>query len=330
VGTPATYCFSRITTSHSIEAQFDASSGIFASIIATPNPVSLNTALAFDISASTQQDSNRFLTSWKIDLDALDGLNWSSPNLWGHFPASSIVMPGYAVPGDYVVTLQVTDNASATEVATVTVRVVNTNVPPVASPGGPYFASLGATVNLDGSSSYDPDTGDYITRYEWDVNNDGLFEIDTTLSTYPCVWNEPYSGIIALRVTDNWGNMSLTRAQTNVTISDLKPVSYPLVSSRRITRTLWEYTYRFIIRNNGYAGVTNTSAQLTTWPGQVTVIDGAVSFGAVPAGVQMTSSDTFTIRVDQTTPMSNADLTWRLDYTDGGGVQRVLMKLPLK
>lgn len=49
---------------------------------------------------------------------------------------------------------------------------------PVAVPGGPYAAEEGAAVTLDGSGSSDPDAalGDRIVRYEWDLNNDGVFE----------------------------------------------------------------------------------------------------------------------------------------------------------
>ena len=111
---------------------------------------------------------------------------------------------------------------------------------------------------------------------------------------------------------------------------DLKPVSYPLVSYRRITRTVWEYTYQFVIKNVGTGDATAVFAMLQNWPAQVTVVDGNVTFPTVPAGgTQVTSTDTFAIRIDRSVPVQNTDLSWRLQFTDAAGTAWTLVNFPL-
>jgi MBG domain (YGX type) len=97
---------------------------------------------------------------------------------------------------------------------------------------------------------------------------------------------------------------------------DLHPVSYPLKSSKRISQTVWEYTYKFVLKNQGEGDATQVSAQLATWPAQVTVVQGSVSFGNVLAGSSATSLGTFIIRVDRSKPVRNGDLKWTFSYTD--------------
>jgi hypothetical protein len=50
------------------------------------------------------------------------------------------------------------------------------NHPPVADPNGPYFACPDCTITLDGKASYDPDPGDMISAYYWDLDDDGEFD----------------------------------------------------------------------------------------------------------------------------------------------------------
>ena len=50
---------------------------------------------------------------------------------------------------------------------------------PVSRTGGPYTSCQGGAVALDGTTSTDPDAacGDAIVTYEWDLNNDGTFDV---------------------------------------------------------------------------------------------------------------------------------------------------------
>jgi hypothetical protein len=79
------------------------------------------------------------------------------------------------------------------------------NDPPVADANGPYVTSLGSSVLLNASGSYDPD-GDGIIKYEWDVDNDGTYDISTNSPTYLYTWTgEPLPGTVTLQVTDLLG-----------------------------------------------------------------------------------------------------------------------------
>ena len=63
------------------------------------------------------------------------------------------------------------------------------NQPPVADAGGPYTTDEGTDVILTAAGSSDPDPGDTLT-YEWDLDNDGLFD-DSTSQTPTFVPSEP-------------------------------------------------------------------------------------------------------------------------------------------
>ncbi len=308
-----------------------------ASIVASPNPVNANTTVNFNISGSTHQDPTKFLTSWKIIFDASSGKTWSTPDVSGTFPVSGPIAktggyPQKSPPVDYDVTaqLQVTDNTGDSAENSVVVHITSGLVNPIANPGGPYFGGVGSPITLNGCASSDSNLGGSIVLYEWDLDGNGTYETNAGGScTLQHTWATPYSGQIGLKVTDNFGKVSTATATTNIVVADLKPVSYPLISYKRITKTVWEYTYKFVIKNQGNGGATNVSAQLQNWPSQVTVIDGNVSFPDVAAGLQMTSTDTFTIRIDRTTPVLNGDLKWKITYTDAGSTTWTIVNFPL-
>ena len=77
-----------------------------------------------------------------------------------------------------------------------------TNVQPVANAGGPYAFTLGDTLQLDASGSTDLDGA--IALYEWDLDNDGVF--DDALGMMPEVsgfFSNAGDYLIAVRVTDD-------------------------------------------------------------------------------------------------------------------------------
>ncbi len=78
------------------------------------------------------------------------------------------------------------------------------NNPPVAEAGGPYSCNTGGSITFDGSASYDPDSGDSIAKYEWDLDNDGQYD-DATGKTATKTYNSAGSGTVGLRVTDTHG-----------------------------------------------------------------------------------------------------------------------------
>ncbi len=112
------------------------------------------------------------------------------------------------------------------------ISMVDEPVSPTADIGGPYEITEGESLVLDASNSVDPDVGDYIKNYEWDLNNDGIFDV-TTVDSYTTIsWNElmNYSleladrhsktpvNIITLRVTD-----TTDRSDTDYTILTILP-----------------------------------------------------------------------------------------------------------
>jgi PKD repeat protein len=74
---------------------------------------------------------------------------------------------------------------------------------PTAVAGGPYLGVTSVPVTFDGSGSQVGASGASfaITRYEWDFNNDGVFDLQSAVPTAQHTYQSPYSGDVALRVT---------------------------------------------------------------------------------------------------------------------------------
>jgi PKD repeat protein len=93
------------------------------------------------------------------------------------------------------------------------------NTPPTADPNGPYIVDEKTPVIFDGSGSSDPDAGDSIVSYEWDLNGDGIFETTGVSPSY--TWCDDYTGTVTLKVTDTRGASST--ASTTVTVNNVAP-----------------------------------------------------------------------------------------------------------
>ena len=96
--------------------------------------------------------------------------------------------------------------------------------------------------------------------------------------------------------------------------ADLTIGNYTLVSSQRVSRTDFEYTYRVDVTNTG-AAVEGVTATVTSTAGSTAIVDGEVSFGGVFAGATVTSSDTFTIRQNRTSAFNPGALAWTVKST---------------
>ena len=48
---------------------------------------------------------------------------------------------------------------------------------PVADSGGPYSIEYGSLLSLDGSGSFHPNPFHTIVSYDWDLGNDGIFDV---------------------------------------------------------------------------------------------------------------------------------------------------------
>ena len=109
------------------------------------------------------------------------------------------------------------DNLRQTGVAIDGLRLVLGNFPPIANAGGPYVADEGIPLELDGSASFDPDSG--ALTYAWDITHDGLDDGATAKVVH--TFSDDGWYMVALRVTDPEGRRAT--ATTTVTVRNVAP-----------------------------------------------------------------------------------------------------------
>jgi hypothetical protein len=100
--------------------------------------------------------------------------------------------------------------------------------PPKAEAGGPYCAPVGVPVTLNASGSTDDQQ---IVLYQWDINNDGEYEISTPNPTAQWTWNQPYNDSIELRVKDNLNCRSYDWAYGQIGFVDVNPDTLGTIKS---------------------------------------------------------------------------------------------------
>lgn len=194
---------------------------IVASASGSPNPAALNQVVSFDGSASYETNPSRTIVGWNWDFG--DGV----------VDSGAMVTHAYAGFGTFHVTLTVLNNDVPQESANTSfdVSVTLGNHPPVANAGGPYLATLGNPIMLDGMGSFDPDAsgGDVIASYEWDIDGDGTYDVSGVSPTLSASYiNSLGIGTyfpLVLRVTDSIGLSS--SANTTLTISEFSAVPEP-------------------------------------------------------------------------------------------------------
>jgi parallel beta-helix repeat protein len=93
---------------------------------------------------------------------------------------------------------------------------------------------------------------------------------------------------------------------------------YNLVEKTRVGRTLFDYRLQVRVKNQSASNAVDVSLELLHMPSNVTIIEPLVDVGSVPAGATVTSTDTFTIRVDRQTLTSALGISWRVTYAIGG------------
>lgn len=183
--------------------------------VATPsaNPVSCSQPIIFDGSSSSSPDHAIVSYAWDFG-DAATASGVTAFHAFPHF-------------GSFVVTLIITDDNVPAQTATntVTVNVNQGNQAPTANAGGPYSNALGNSLNLNGTASTDPNAacGDRIVLYQWDVNNDGTYDLsEPTVAVTPTQLTSfglgnPGTHTIRLRVTDSLGLSATATTTVNVT-----------------------------------------------------------------------------------------------------------------
>jgi PKD domain len=94
------------------------------------------------------------------------------------------------------------------------------NDPPTANAGPTQVTPEGTDVQLDGTGSSDPDTGDSLT-YAWDLDNDGQFDDSTNSKPTFSLVGQDGVFTVRLQVTDTAGATSI--ASTTVTVDNVAP-----------------------------------------------------------------------------------------------------------
>jgi large repetitive protein len=125
----------------------------------------------------------------------------------------------YNAPGEYTVTLTVTDDSGTAcnqASATATVRV---NLPPIARINAPLAAQYGDTVILDGSTSNDPDG--QIVEYRWEVFGEVVSTDSVAEYTILVDRNIP----VTLHVTDDAFTMNSTSSATHTIRINQRPIA---------------------------------------------------------------------------------------------------------
>jgi hypothetical protein len=84
---------------------------------------------------------------------------------------------------------------------------------------------------------------------------------------------------------------------------------YVLVSSQRISRTVYEYVYKVDVSNWSGSDATIDAAVTSQLP-QITVVSGIVHFGQVRYGATVQSTNTVVLRHDRTKPFDTSGLVW--------------------
>ena len=149
----------------------------------------------FDATGSSDSDG----TIVRYDYD------FNNDDIWDAYDASSTVSWTYTAFGNYTAKLRVTDNLGAQSTTTSTIAV---NAVPIASlVPNPTGGTAPMIVTYDASASYDPNGT--IIDYEWDINNNGVFNeagaeaAARGMTSVQVTYNSAGSYTVVVRVTDN-------------------------------------------------------------------------------------------------------------------------------
>jgi len=160
----------------------------------TPNPAGVGVGVTFD--ASTSSDPDGTIARYEWDLDGNGSFELDSG-------ADPTVTRGFAAEGGVDVRLRVTDDLTGTDTEVHTLLVGNQ--PPTASfTASPNPAIVDLAVQFNASASSDVDNA--IVKYEWDLDGNGTYELDTgTTATTSKTYASVATVNVGLRVTDAGG-----------------------------------------------------------------------------------------------------------------------------
>lgn len=194
----------------------------------------------------------------------------------------------------------------------------------------PIAGTTGTPIRFDASHSFDSDG--FIVKYEWDFNNDGIFDLSTDASVADHTYTQAYTGPVTLRVTDNDGNTASVKVQAVVSgaAEDTTP---PVIS---ITSRLAQPYLHTAILNIGWTATDQGSGLASS----TATLDGSIitngqtvdlfllSLGAHTlvvsaadkAGNTASASLTFTVVADINSLITLEQRACSLSWIDGAGV----------
>ncbi|UCE37531.1 MAG: PKD domain-containing protein [Thermoplasmata archaeon] len=158
--------------------------------------------------SATDPGEDTFTYDWDFDdSDGITYLDATSPN------------PTWTWSDEFsgMIYLRVTDDDG--DIGFDSASVTITNTAPVADCGGPYSGYEGTAIALSGSAS---DPGADSLTYEWDLDNDGLFD-DATGQNPEWTWYDNGVFTISLRVSDSDGGEDSDKEI--VTINNVAPTA---------------------------------------------------------------------------------------------------------
>ncbi|UCF08484.1 MAG: PKD domain-containing protein [Thermoplasmata archaeon] len=184
---------------------------------------SVNEDAAVTFNASGSSD-NVGIVRYAWDFDSADGLDWGSPDYIGPIPSTI-----YSQPGEYIVTLNVTDSAGNWAMDTLNITVVDVTLPTAdAGPNDAMDEDLPYTFNATGSGD---NVG--IVNYSWDMDaSDGLWwdtgaEPDRAgpgMASPVYTYEEPGIYTVTLKVSDAEGNQA-----TDTMVIEIRDVTPPSI-----------------------------------------------------------------------------------------------------
>ena len=124
----------------------------------------------------------------------------------------------YPITGNWTMQINAVDIPLQGEEYITTIDLL-VNQQPVAVAGGPYEGYEGSPITFNSSASYDAD-GE-IVLYEWDFNDDGVFDSSSISPITTFTYGDNYIGNATLRVTDDEGLTSTDEA--SVTVINVAP-----------------------------------------------------------------------------------------------------------
>ncbi|MCC7478033.1 PKD domain-containing protein [bacterium] len=274
-----------------------------AAVSPTPGSGTLPLDVTWDASASTDSDGTIVSYDWDMDNDGTFEISNGGPSQNAN----------YAAGGSFTVGVRVTDDDGATDTATNSVEV---NIPPVAALlASPASGNTPLNVTWDALGSSDIDGS--ITSYDWDMDNDGTFEITNGGPTQPAVYTAGGIQTVGVRVTDDDGATDSTTSTCDVNEPPLASLTPNPGSGAKPLNVTWDAS-----ASSDPDGTIVTFDWDMDNDGSFEILDGGSSrnlsyivIGSITVGVRVTDNDGATAQTTATVDVQGIPPTALLDAT---------------